>query len=77
MLKPNGHIINPQMLGGDTFHIGKDLAGNHVFTINGQSISMNPRQTHDLAVRLLASLGFHMEKVEQQSAALPGQKLAG
>lgn len=77
ILKKGGAIIRPQMVGGTNFHIGKNLAGGFVFTINQESMVMSPAQTFDLAQRLLGALGMKLEAVEQQVAALPGEKLAG
>lgn len=75
-MKPNGSaIIRPQMVGRTNFHIGKDLNGNFVFTIDQASMKLSPAQTHDLACRLLQACGCEIEMVEQQ--VLPGEKLAG
>lgn len=77
LLKSSGAVIRPQMVGGDQFHIGKDLNGDFVFSINQTSMKMSPAQTFDLAQRLLGALGMRLEQVEQQGAALPGPKLVG
>lgn len=69
-LHPKRVIVPAQALGGDTFHIGKDLAGNFVFTVNNQSIRMTPSQTQDLAHRLLTALGHKFEVID-----MPGPKL--
>lgn len=74
ILKNGAAIIRPQMVGGDQFHIGKDLNGAFIFTINDQSMKMTPAQAEDLAVRLLKACGCQIERVEQHNA---GQKLAG
>lgn len=74
ILKNGSAIIRPQMVGGDQFHIGKDLNGDFIFSINQTSMKMSPAQTHDLACRLLKACGCAIEVVEQQ--VLPGPKLA-
>ena len=75
ILKNGGAIIRPQMVGGDQFHIGKDLNGDFIFSINQTSMKMSPAQTQDLAIRLLQALGATIG--ELQGAPQPGPKLAG
>lgn len=71
------HIIKPQDIGGDRFHIGKDLAGNFIFSVNNQSIKMTPSQTNDLAVRLLKALGHIVEVEDLPANLMAGPRLVG
>lgn len=75
IVKPskNGPIIPAQQIGGDLFHIGRNLNGEFIFSINNQSIRMSPAQAQDLAVRLLRSLGMEIEEVPPA----PGPRLVG
>lgn len=62
--KPRGTpIIWPQQIGQDHLHVGKEMDGGYVVTINSQSIRLSPAQFQDFCVRGLKALGFNLEEV--------------
>jgi len=69
------HVIKPQLLGADRFHVGKNLSGEFIFTINEQTMRMSPAQVHDLAIKLLQSLGHQIEAINRAENPHQGPKL--
>lgn len=62
--KPKGSpIIMPARIGDDQLHLGRNLDGSFILTVNNQSIRLSPPQMQDFALKILRSLGFQLEEI--------------